>query len=268
MNFILVNGVQKMTLILSKKNKPQKLLTRFYAQNYGRNIRGLITSRHRGGGHKRLYRQINSKRLQYLSIGQVTSIEYDPNRTANIALIHYKTGIKSYILHPIGLNIGDKITTDFYAPIRPGNTLPLSKIPLGTLIHNIEIHPGKGSQIVRSAGAVAIILAKEGQFVTLRLPSGEIKNFYSHCWATIGQVGNLEHSLNRLGKAGRNRWKNRRPHVRGSVMNPVDHPHGGGEGRAPIGKKHPMTPWGKPTLGNKTRISKKYSDKFIIRKRK
>lgn len=257
-----------MTLTFSKSNRPYRKLIYSNSRHYGRNTRGIITSRHRGGGHKRLYRQLNFKRLLYLCSGKVISIEYDPNRTANIALISYTNGNKNYILHPVGLNIGDKIITDFYAPIISGNTLPLGKIPLGVSIHNIEIHPGKGGQLVRSAGTVATILAKEGKFVTIRLPSGEIRYLYQHCWATIGQVGNIEHSLQKIGKAGRNRWKNKRPHVRGSVMNPVDHPHGGGEGRAPIGKKHPVTPWGKPTLGHKTRTCRKYSDKFIIRKRK
>lgn len=257
-----------MILIFSKKKRPERKLTKFKNRQYGRNTRGLITSRHRGGGHKRLYRKIDNKRLQYLCNGKIVAIEYDPNRTANIALVHYSTGIKSYIIHPSDLKIGDKITTDFYAPIISGNTLPLQKIPLGMSVHNIEIHPGKGGQLVRSAGTLATIIAKEGLFVTLRLPSGEIRNIRNHCWATIGQVGNSEHTLQKIGKAGRSRWKNKRPHVRGSVMNPVDHPHGGGEGRAPIGKKHPVTPWGKPTLGAKTRVHTKYSDNMIIRKRK
>lgn len=257
-----------MTLTFSKSNRPYRRLIYSNSRHYGRNARGIITSRHRGGGHKRLYRHLNFKRSIYLCSGKVISIEYDPNRTANIALISYTNGTKNYILHPVGLRIGDKIITDFYAPIISGNTLPLGKIPLGVSVHNIEIHPGKGGQLVRSAGTVATILAKEGKFVTIRLPSGEIRYLYQHCWATIGQVGNIEHSLHKIGKAGRNRWKNKRPHVRGSVMNPVDHPHGGGEGRAPIGKKHPVTPWGKPTLGYKTRTCRKYSDKFIIRKRK
>ena len=254
-------------LFLTSKRPERTLIGKIYKQT-GKNNRGIITSRHRGGGHKRLYRQINTSRLQYLNLGQIISVQYDPNRTANIALVHYSNGRKAYILHAIGLKIGARITTHLYAPIQVGNTLPLLKIPLGICIHNVEIHPGKGGQLVRSAGTSALILAKEGKFVTLRLPSGEIRNVYNHCWATIGQVGNIEYNQLIIGKAGRNRWKNQRPHVRGSVMNPVDHPHGGGEGRAPIGKKHPMTPWGKPTLGQKTRPHQKYSDSFVIRRRK
>nr|YP_009330325.1 50S ribosomal protein L2 [Lambia antarctica]ANN39042.1 50S ribosomal protein L2 [Lambia antarctica] len=252
---------------LSKK-RPERSLTSSFSRKRGKNNRGIITIRHRGGGHKRLYRQIDSKRSKYSILAQVSSIEYDPNRTAYVALLHFRDGEKRYIIQPIGMNIGDTIQTDFFAPIIPGNTLPVKNIPLGTEIHNIELTPGRGGQLVKSAGTCAQILAKEGELVTLRLPSGEIRTILNKCWATIGQVSNSEWNKIRLGKAGRKRWLDRRPHVRGAVMNPVDHPHGGGEGRAPIGRKHPVTPWGKPTLGKKTRKIIKYSNNLIIRRRK
>ncbi len=252
---------------LSKK-RPQKKLTSSFSRKRGKNHRGVITIRHKGGGHKRLYRNIDSKRTKYGSIAKVHSLEYDPNRTAYIALLHYIDGKKRYILQPNGLKKGDTVQTDFFAPISIGNTLPLKNIPLGTEIHNVELMPGRGGQLVKSAGTSAQILAKEGKFVTLRLPSGEIRTVLQQCWATIGQVSNTDWQLRTIGKAGRTRWLGKRPHVRGAVMNPVDHPHGGGEGRAPIGRKHPVTPWGKPTLGKKTRKIIKYSNKFIVRRRK
>ncbi|BEI31708.1 50S ribosomal protein L2 (chloroplast) [Bryopsis sp. KO-2023] len=250
------------------KQRPQRTLTSAFTRKRGKNNRGIITIRHRGGGHKRLYRKIDAKRLKYCSLAKVFSIEYDPNRTAYIALLHYTDGTKRYILKPNGLKKGDILQTDFFAPISIGNTLPLKNIPLGTEIHNIEITPGRGGQLVKSAGTSAQILAKEGDYVTIRLPSGEIRIILKKCWATIGQVSNVDWQLRSIGKAGRSRWLDRRPHVRGAVMNPVDHPHGGGEGRAPIGRKHPVTPWGKPTLGKKTRKIIKYSNKLIIRRRK
>nr|AYC64539.1 ribosomal protein L2 [Pseudoderbesia arbuscula] len=250
------------------KQKPQRHLTSSFSRKRGKNHRGIITIRYRGGGHKRLYRKIDSKRSKYGLLAKVNAIEYDPNRTAYIALIHYTDGTKRYILQPMGLKKDDIIQTDFFAPILIGNTLPLKNIPLGTEIHNIELIPGRGGQLVKSAGTSAQILAKEGSFVTIRLPSGEIRGISNKCWATIGQVSNGDWQLQSIGKAGRSRWLDRRPHVRGSVMNPVDHPHGGGEGCAPIGRKHPVTPWGKPTLGKKTRKIVKYSNKLIIRRRK
>lgn len=250
------------------KKKSCKNLTFFKQRQMGKNNQGITTLQHRGGGHKRLYRQIDFKRNVYSIPGIVKSIEYDPNRSTFIALVHYKNGQKRYILEPKNLNLGDTILADYYAPISPGNTLPLKNIPLGTDIHNIELTPGKGGQLVKSAGSCAQLLAKEGRSVTIRLPSGEIRSILNTCWASIGQLGNSDWNQICSGKAGRSRWLNRRPHVRGSVKNPVDHPHGGGEGRAPIGRKQPVTPWGKPTLGQKTRNKKKYSNCLIIRKRK
>ena len=253
---------------LLSKHKPQRNLISSFSRKRGRNNQGKITIRHRGGGHKRLYRTIDFKRLKYGILAKVERIEYDPNRSGYIALVFYADGTKRYILHPNNLKKGDTIQTDFFAPIHIGNTLPLKNIPLGTEIHNIELKPGRGGQLVKSAGTCAQILAKEGSFVTIRLPSGEIRNILNKCWATIGQVSNIDWQLQSIGKAGRSRWLNKRPKVRGSVMNPVDHPHGGGEGRAPIGRKHPVTPWGKPSLGKKTRKVVKYSNKLIIRRRK
>jgi large subunit ribosomal protein L2 len=252
--------------------KPEKSLTVTLHGSAGRNNRGVITCRHRGGGHKRLYRQIDFRRDKVGVPGKVVTIEYDPNRNARIALIRYEDGEKRYILHPRGLNIGEIIMSDLNAPILVGNSLPLRNIPLGAEIHNVEFQPGSGGQLARSAGALVEILAKEGNFVTVRLPSKEIRLVSKHCWATIGQVGNIEAYNLTLGKAGRSRWLGKRPTVRGSVMNPVDHPHGGGEGRAPIGRSRPVTPWGRPALGQLTRKPKKYSNKFIVssatRKRK
>ena len=249
-------------------NKGEKKLKYSLNRSFGRNNRGIITNRHRGGGHKRLYRNIDFYRNQ-IGIGAiVATIEYDPNRNARIALLHYQNGKKGYILYPRGLQVGDTIISDIKAPISIGNALPLSNMPLGTLIHNIELQPGAGGQLARSAGVSAQLVAKEGDYVTLRLPSGEVRLVSKNCWATVGQVGNIDAINLTLGKAGRNRWLGRRPTVRGVVMNPVDHPHGGGEGRAPIGRSRPVTPWGRPALGQKTRKPKKASSKFILRRRK
>ena len=250
------------------KSKPEKSLTHFIHRAKGRNHRGIITCRHRGGGHKRLYREIDFRRDKIGMAAKVISIEYDPNRNARIAMLRYEDGEKRYILHPRSLNIGEIVISDLNAPISVGNALPLRNIPLGAGIHNVEFQPGSGGQLARSAGALVEILAKEGNFVTLRLPSKEIRLISKNCWATVGQVGNVEAYNITLGKAGRMRWLGIRPTVRGSVMNPVDHPHGGGEGRAPIGRSRPVTPWGKPALGKITRKPKKYSNIFIIRKRK
>jgi large subunit ribosomal protein L2 len=248
--------------------KPEKSLTSSWFRSKGRNNRGIITTRHRGGGHKRLYREIDFARTK-LGIGaKVISIEYDPNRNARIALLHYQDGEKRYILHPLGLSIGENIIASPDAIISLGNSLPLVKIPLGTEVHNIELQPGGGGQLVRSAGTVAQIVAKEGKWVTLRLPSGEVRLVSENCWATVGRVGNADAINVTLGKAGRKRWLGRRPAVRGSAMNPVDHPHGGGEGRAPIGRSCPVSPWGKPALGSKTRKRKKWSKQLILQKRK
>jgi large subunit ribosomal protein L2 len=252
---------------LSSK-RPEKSLTTWWFRSKGRNNRGIITSRHRGGGHKRLYREIDFARQKVGVIAKVTSIEYDPNRTARIALLTYTDGEKKYILHPFGLQVGERVLASPDAPINIGNTLPLVKIPLGTEVHNIELKPGAGGQLVRSAGTGAQIVAKEKNLVTLRLPSGEVRLVSQNCWATIGRVGNIDAFNLTLGKAGRNRWLGRRPHVRGSAMNPVDHPHGGGEGRSPIGRSRPVSPWGKPALGSKTRNRKKFSTNLILQRRK
>ena len=250
------------------KTRPEKSLTRSLHRAKGRNNRGVITCRHRGGGHKRLYRQIDFRRNKYDMSAEVQTIEYDPNRNSRIALVQYEDGKKRYILQPTGLKVGDKIIASTEAPNAIGNSLPLASMPLGVQIHNIEMHPKKGGQLVRSAGGVAQLVAKEGDFVTVRLPSGEVRLLNNQCWATIGQVGNSEVMNLSMGKAGRSRWLGKRPTVRGSVMNPVDHPHGGGEGRCPVGRPQPMTPWGKPALGRKTRARKKYSDSLILRRRK
>ena len=250
------------------KTRPEKSLTRSLHRAKGRNNRGVITCRHRGGGHKRLYRQIDFRRNKYDISAEVQTIEYDPNRNARIALVQYEDGEKRYILQPTGLQVGDKVIASVSAPNAIGNSLPLAAMPLGVQIHNIEMHPKKGGQLVRSAGGVAQLVAKEGDFVTVRLPSGEVRLLNNQCWATIGQVGNSEVMNLSIGKAGRSRWLGKRPTVRGSVMNPVDHPHGGGEGRCPVGRSQPMTPWGKPALGRKTRARKKYSDSLILRRRK
>jgi large subunit ribosomal protein L2 len=249
------------------KTKPEKSLIRKNHRNKGRNNRGVITIRHRGGGHKRLYRMIDFKRNKYGIEGVVSAIEYDPNRNTRIALINYVDGEKRYILHAKNLNVGDTIVSGFGSLLTVGNTLPLTEIPLGTSIHNIELIPNKGGQIVRAGGTSAKVLAKEGDYVTLRLPSKEIRLLRKECFATIGEVSNNDAFLVQSGKAGRTRWLGKRPTVRGSVMNPCDHPHGGGEGRTPIGRTRPLTPWGKPALGKKTRKRKKLSDAYILRRR-
>lgn len=250
------------------RKKPEKSLIIKTHSPKGRNNRGIITCRHRGGGHKKKYRIIDFKRNKYNINGRVASIEYDPYRNARIALINYKDGEKRYILHPRSLKIGDIIISGCNTPIEVGNALPLEKIPLGTAVHNIELKEHKGGQIVRAAGTYAQIVAKEGNLVTLKLPSTEVRTINKKCYATIGQVGNIEYNNITIGKAGRKRWLGKRPTVRGVVMNPIDHPHGGGEGRSPIGKSKPVTPWGKPALGQKTRKKNKYSNRYILKRRK
>jgi large subunit ribosomal protein L2 len=249
-------------------DKPEKSLVFSKHRHKGRNNRGVITSRRRGGGHKQLYRLIDFHRNKLNVPGKVVTVEYDPNRNARIALVQYQDGEKRYIIHARNLEVGTVINAGPDAGIEVGNALPLEKIPLGTEVHNVEITPGRGAQMVRAAGAMAQVVAKEGNMVTLKLPSGEVRMFRKECYATIGQVGNTDSSNISVGKAGRNRWKGRRPKVRGSVMNPVDHPHGGGEGRAPIGRSGPVTPWGKPALGYKTRKKKKQSNSLIVRRRR
>lgn len=249
------------------KTRPEKSLLQKNHRSKGRNNRGIITIRHRGGGHKRRYRMIDFKRDKYGIQGTIAAIEYDPNRNARIALIYYSDGAKRYTLHSKGLNVGDNIVCGSGSQFNIGNTLPLNEIPLGTSINNIELVPNKGGQLVRAAGTSAKILAKEGDYVTLRLPSKEIRLLRKECFATIGEVSNNDAFLVQSGKAGRSRWLGKRPSVRGSVMNPCDHPHGGGEGRAPIGRTRPLTPWGKPALGIKTRKRKKLSDSYILRRR-
>merc|ERR1712029_747959 len=249
------------------KTKPEKKLIQKNHRSKGRNNQGVITIRHRGGGHKKKYRVIDFRRDKLDLEAVVAAIEYDPNRNARIALLHYKDGEKRYILHPNNLKIGDTVISGSKSILSIGNTLPLSEIPLGTSVHNIELIPKRGGQIVRSAGTSAKLLAKEGNFVTLRLPSKEIRLVRKNCSATIGEVSNNDAFLVQSGKAGRTRWLGKRPTVRGSVMNPCDHPHGGGEGRTPIGRTRPLTPWGKPALGKKTRKTKKLSDEYILRRR-
>lgn len=250
------------------KNEPEKSLVVSLNRQAGRNAHGRITVRHRGGGAKRKYRVIDFKRNKDEIPGKVAAIEYDPNRTANIALINYADGEKRYILAPLGLKVGDTIESGEGADIKVGNALPLKNIPVGTIIHNIELKAGKGGQLVRSAGNSAQLMGKEGNYATVRLPSGEFRLIRIECRATIGQVGNVEHENMTIGKAGRKRHMGFRPTVRGSVMNPNDHPHGGGEGKAPIGRPSPVTPWGKPALGYKTRQKNKKSNKYIVRARK
>ncbi len=250
------------------REEPEKSLLAPLKKSGGRNDQGRITARFRGGGNKRRYRIIDFKRDKIGVPGKVVSIEYDPNRSARIALIQYVDGEKRYILCPDGLKVGDQVLSGENADIKPGNALPLRAIPLGTVIHNIELVPGKGGQLVRSAGVAAQLVAKEGKYAQVRLPSGEVRMIHLECKATIGQVGHAEHENESLGKAGKSRYLGRRPHVRGSAMTPRDHPHGGGEGKAPVGRRGgPVTPWGKPTLGKKTR-RRKQSDKFIVRRRK
>ena len=249
------------------KSTPERSLVVHIKKNSGRNNQGKITVRHKGGGAKLKYRIIDFKRNKDGIPAKVLGIEYDPNRTANIALIVYADGLKSYILAPVGLKVGDTIMNGPDAEVKLGNTLPMRAIPVGANIHNIEMKPGKGGQLVRSAGNVAQLMAKEGKYATVKLPSGEMRMLPIDCRATIGQVGNIDHELIHIGKAGRKRHMGIRPTVRGSVMNPNDHPHGGGEGRAPIGRPSPMTPWGKPAMGYKTRKKHKASNKYIVRRR-
>lgn len=264
-------GVRQMTVSTFEeitKKSPEKSLLTTLNKNSGRNAHGRITVRHRGGGAKRKYRIIDFKRNKDGIPGKVAAIEYDPNRTANIALINYVDGEKRYIIAPNGLKVGTMIESGIGADIKVGNTLPLKNIPVGTTVHNIEMKAGKGGQLARSAGSYAQLMAKEGNYAQLRLPSGEFRLVRIECRATIGEVGNNDHELIKIGKAGRKRHLGIRPTVRGSVMNPNDHPHGGGEGRTPIGRPSPVTPWGKPTLGFKTRKKNKKSDKYIVRRRK
>ena len=249
------------------KVAPEKSLLKPLQKNSGRNSYGRITVRHRGGGNRRKYRVIDFKRTKFDIEATVKTLEYDPNRSAHIALIEYTDGEKAYILAPVGLEVGDKVTAGPAADIKPGNALPLVNIPVGTFVHNVELYPGKGGQLARAAGNAAQLMAKEGVYALLRLPSGELRNVPVNCMATVGQVGNLDHENVKIGKAGRTRHMGIRPTVRGSVMNPNDHPHGGGEGKSPIGRPGPVTPWGKPALGYKTRAKKNRSDKLIVKRR-
>ena len=249
------------------KTGPEKSLLESLKKNSGRNSYGRITVRHRGGGNRRKYRIIDFKRDKVDMFTEVKTIEYDPNRSAFIALVQYEDGEKRYIIAPDGLKVGDKVISGAKADIKPGNALPLGSIPLGTFIHNIELYPGKGAQLARSAGIMAQLMAKEGTYALIRLPSGELRNVSQLCMATIGQVSNIDHENVSIGKAGRKRHMGWRPTVRGSVMNPNDHPHGGGEGKSPIGRPGPVTPWGKPALGYKTRARHNRSDKFIVKRR-
>ena len=249
------------------KVAPEKSLLKPLQKNSGRNSYGRITVRHRGGGNRRKYRVIDFKRTKFDIEATVKTLEYDPNRSAHIALIEYTDGEKAYILAPVGLKVGDKVTAGPAADIKPGNALPLVNIPVGTFVHNVELYPGKGGQLARAAGNAAQLMAKEGVYALLRLPSGELRNVPVNCMATVGQVGNLDHENVKIGKAGRTRHMGIRPTVRGSVMNPNDHPHGGGEGKSPIGRPGPVTPWGKPALGYKTRAKKNRSDKLIVKRR-
>lgn len=259
-------GMSVLTFDDLTKKAPERSLLVPLQRISGRNNQGRITVRHRGGGHKRMYRIIDFRRDKINVPARVTAIEYDPNRTARIALLTYADGAKRYILAPLGLKVGDKVMSGPDAEIRVGNALPLYRIPLGTVVHNVELRPGAGGQLARAAGASAQVMAKEGDYATLRLPSGEMRKVLLTCMATIGQVGNTDHANVNLGKAGRKRWLGRRPEVRGVAMDPASHPHGGGEGRSPIGMPGPKTPWGKPTLGYKTRRNKA-TDKYIVRRR-
>ncbi|MCB0227754.1 MAG: 50S ribosomal protein L2 [Anaerolineae bacterium] len=259
-------GMSVLTFDEITKTRPERSLVEPLHRTAGRNNRGRITVRQRGGGHKRLYRIIDFKRDKFGVPARVASIEYDPNRTARIALLVYADGAKRYILAPLGLTVGDTVQSGPASDIRVGNALPLHRIPLGTVVHNVELQPGRGGQMARSAGTAAQLMAKEGDYATLRLPSGEMRKVHLNCLATIGQVGNTDHANIKLGKAGRKRWMGRRPEVRGVAMDPSSHPHGGGEGRSPIGMPGPKTPWGKPTLGFKTRRNKTTS-KYIVRRR-
>ena len=252
---------------VDKQAKPEKQLTEVLKKNSGRNSYGRITVRHRGGGAKKKYRVIDFKRDKTDVAGTVLRLEYDPNRSAFIALIEYPDGERRYILAPAGLKVGDSVMSSPQADIKPGNALPISNIPVGTVVHNIELYPGRGGQLVRSAGTSAQLMAKEAGMAQFRMPSGEYRKVRINCMATIGQVGNVDHANISIGKAGRKRHMGWRPTVRGSVMNPVDHPHGGGEGKSPIGRPGPVTPWGKPTLGYKTRKKKNQTDKYIVKRR-
>ncbi len=252
---------------VDKHAKPEKKLLEVLKKNSGRNSYGRITVRHQGGGNRQKYRVIDFKRDKRDVEATVLRIEYDPNRSAFIALVEYVDGERRYIVAPVGLNVGDKILSSAAADIKPGNALPLANIPVGTMIHNVELYPGKGAQLVRSAGNVAQLMAKENGMATLRLPSGEMRKVRLNCYAVIGQVGNIDHANVHIGKAGRKRHMGIRPTVRGSVMNPCDHPHGGGEGKSPVGRPGPVTPWGKPALGYKTRKTKNATDKFIVKRR-
>ena len=252
---------------VDKKAKPERSLVETLKKSAGRNSYGHITVRHRGGGNKRKYRVIDFKRQKLDMFATVERIEYDPNRSANIALIKYEDGTLAYILAPYGLAVGDQVVSSAAADIKPGNCLPIANIPVGTIIHNVELQPGYGAQLVRAAGVAAQLMAKEGDLAQVRLPSGEVRYIRTNCTACIGQVGNLDHENVHIGKAGRKRHMGVRPTVRGSVMNPNDHPHGGGEGRAPIGRPGPVTPWGKPAMGYKTRKTKNRSNKFIVKRR-
>lgn len=249
-------------------SSPEKSLLVSLSNKAGRNNLGRITVRHRGGGRKRQYRKIDNQRFNENVVGEVKSIEYDPFRTAHVSCVYYQDGSKAYILAPVGLSVGSKIVSGSNIDIKLGNNLPLESIPVGTSIHNLELHPGKGGQLVRSAGAVATVLGKNDEYATVRLPSGEVRLIHIKCRATIGQVGNLDSRNRVIGKAGASRWARKRPVVRGSVMNPCDHPHGGGEGRSPVGRARPMTPWGKPALGLKTRNRRKLSSSFILSRKK
>jgi large subunit ribosomal protein L2 len=248
--------------------EPERGLLRPLVSRGGRNSQGKMTVRHQGGGHKRRYRVIDFKRNKDGVPGRVATVEYDPNRSARIALVHYQDGEKRYILAPVGLGVGDVVVSGPKAEIRPGNALPLRDIPLGTTVHNLELQIGRGGQLVRSAGGAAQVMAKEGEYAQVRLPSGEVRMLHLDCRATVGQVGNLDHEAVSVGKAGRSRWMGWRPSVRGVVMDPSSHPHGGGEGKSPIGMPGPVTPWGKPTLGYKTRKRAKPSTKFVVKRRK
>ena len=252
---------------VDKHAKPQKELVEVLKKHAGRNSYGRITVRHQGGGNRKKYRVIDFKRDKMDVTATVLRLEYDPNRSANIALVEYADGERRYILAPVGLNVGDTVLSSAAADIKPGNALPLANIPVGTVIHNIELYPGKGAQLVRSAGVAAQLMAKENGMATVRLPSGEYRKVRLNCIACIGQVGNVDHANISIGKAGRKRHMGIRPTVRGSVMNPCDHPHGGGEGKSPVGRPGPVTPWGKPALGYKTRKTKNRTDKFIVKRR-
>ncbi len=250
------------------RNNPEKSLTSYIPQSGGRNNAGRITSRFRGGGHKRLYRKIDFKREKFNVPAKVAGVEYDPNRSARIALLHYADGEKRYILAPLGLKVGDSVLSGPHVDVRVGNALPLIEMPLGVVVHNIELKPGKGAQLARSAGASAQVMGRDEGYVQIRLTSGEMRRILGTCMATVGQVGNLDHNNIAIGKAGRSRWLGKKPHQRGVVMNPVDHPHGGGEGKSGQGNPHPVSPWGQPTKGFKTRKPRNQSSRFIIVGRK